>query len=477
MDKKIENEGFENFQRNAPAYEFDAESETLFNLAMSQGRLAVCLTDPAQEDNPIVFANDAFVALTGYSESEILGRNCRFLQGAKSETMAVEKIRDAIKNRSNTVVELLNYRKDGSSFVNALHLGPIFDKDGTLRFFFGSQWDITEKTAFNEMRRKQALAFANIGVWEYYPESQKSKIDEQVNNLFDLETTSGEEVDLEVIMNRIHPDDAKRVSKSMSQALSDSNYEFKEKFRVIETSGNVRWLLGIARSSDGFEGKGEKHLIGVNYDITTEKNHEEGLVKAKEQIELTARELNHRIGNLFAVISALVSMGGRETESAQEAAKITRERIMSLAKAHELTNGLGLHVETSLHKFFEVIFETYLADDRIKFSGDSVALDSTYMSALGLIFHELSTNAVKYGGLSSEHSNVSVSWSVEPDDRLKIIWKEQSEKGSNPPEKNGFGSRLIDTMTKKLSGEMTYDWSKTGLVATLTFPLSKADNR
>lgn len=476
MDMTQENGSFKNFQRNVPNYKFDAESETLFNLAMSQGRLAVCLTDPAQEDNPIVFANDAFIALTGYSEREILGRNCRFLQGAKSESLAIDKIRDAIENRSNTVVELLNYRKDGSSFVNALHLGPIFDKEGTLRFFFGSQWDITERTAFNEMRRRQALAFANIGVWEYYPESQTSKIDDQVNSLFGLDTTPGEDVDMDVIMNRIHPDDAKRISKSMAQALSDSNYEFKEKFRVIESSGNVRWLLGIARSSDGFEGQGEKHLIGVNYDITTEKNHEEGLVRAKEQIELTARELNHRIGNLFAVISALVSMGGRETESAKEAAKITRERIMSLAKAHELTNGLGLHVETSLNEFFEVIFATYSDDDRMTFSGDNVSLDSTYMSALGLIFHELSTNAVKYGGLSSENSKVSVTWSVESDDTLKIVWKEQSENGSNAPENRGFGSKLIETMTKKLSGEMDYDWSKTGLTATLTIPLSKAEN-
>lgn len=122
--------------------------------AVSQSRLALCLTDPGQTDNPIVYVNAAFLELTGYDEGEILGRNCRFLQGPETDPHAVARVRHALDKRRVTIVELLNYRKDGSRFVNALQIGPIFDSSGRLSYFFGSQMDVTEDRAM-EARAKQ----------------------------------------------------------------------------------------------------------------------------------------------------------------------------------------------------------------------------------------------------------------------------------------------------------------------------------
>lgn len=124
--------------------EFSGASGVLFEQAMAQTRMAICLVDPWGEDRPIVFANRAFRDLTGYGESEVVGRNCRFLQGPGTDPEQVAKIRHAIATESVVVVELLNYRKDGSSFWNALHLGPIYDDDGQLMYFFGSQWDVSD---------------------------------------------------------------------------------------------------------------------------------------------------------------------------------------------------------------------------------------------------------------------------------------------------------------------------------------------
>lgn len=99
----------------------------LFDQAMAQTRMAVCLTDPRQKDDPIIFCNQAFERLTGYDSDEIVGRNCRFLQGPRTDREQVGKLREAIDEERVAVFELLNYRKDGSSFWNALHLGPIYD--------------------------------------------------------------------------------------------------------------------------------------------------------------------------------------------------------------------------------------------------------------------------------------------------------------------------------------------------------------
>ena len=132
------------FREGRPDAEFSGASGVLFEQAMAQTRMAICLTDPNQDDHPIVFANRAFRELTGYHEDEILGRNCRFLQGPDTDDDAVQRLRTALKRETVVVVELLNYRRNGTPFWNALHLGPIYNSDGELMYFFGSQWDVTD---------------------------------------------------------------------------------------------------------------------------------------------------------------------------------------------------------------------------------------------------------------------------------------------------------------------------------------------
>ena len=95
---------------------FSGASGLLFEQAMAQTRMAICLTDPNQEDDPIVFCNRAFRELTGYDEDEIVGHNCRFLQGPDTTPESVETVRQILLERRVDTVEIVNYRKDGSSF-------------------------------------------------------------------------------------------------------------------------------------------------------------------------------------------------------------------------------------------------------------------------------------------------------------------------------------------------------------------------
>jgi PAS domain S-box-containing protein len=117
----------------------------VFFAAIEMTRMPIILTDPRQADNPIVFANNAFLDLTGYDLEEVLGRNCRLLQGAQTDRAVVDQLRTAIAERRAVSVELLNYRRDGSPFWNGVFIGPVYDEAGELLFFFASQLDVSPR--------------------------------------------------------------------------------------------------------------------------------------------------------------------------------------------------------------------------------------------------------------------------------------------------------------------------------------------
>ncbi|WP_176400398.1 PAS domain-containing protein [Sphingobium sp. Z007] len=111
---------------------------------IAESAVPAVVTNPRLPDNPIIECNDAFTALTGYSREEIIGRNCRFLRGPGTDGASTDMIREAIRASRPVLVELLNYRKDGTPFRNALMIAPIFAADGSVEWFLGSQMAVQE---------------------------------------------------------------------------------------------------------------------------------------------------------------------------------------------------------------------------------------------------------------------------------------------------------------------------------------------
>jgi PAS domain S-box-containing protein len=119
--------------------------------------IATVVSDPNEADNPLVAVNPAFLELTGYSEEEVLGRNCRFLRGPDTENTQTTKLRDAIYERHATLAELVNYRKDGSRFRNAVMIAPLFDEAGKVEYFVGSQIEVKPaEESITVVRQEQA---------------------------------------------------------------------------------------------------------------------------------------------------------------------------------------------------------------------------------------------------------------------------------------------------------------------------------
>ncbi|MDY8108159.1 histidine kinase dimerization/phosphoacceptor domain -containing protein [Fulvimarina sp. 2208YS6-2-32] len=200
----------------------DAEQGTgdPFAAAVRSTRMPMIVTDPRKSDNPIVFANDAFIRLSGYSRDECMGVNCRFLQGPDTDPAAIDRLREAVAARTDVSVEILNYRKDGSTFWNALYMSPVFGHDGDLQFFFASQLDVTE-IKDRELKAHEDRAFFEAAVKERTVELEQAleqqkmllhEVDHRVKN--NLQMVSA------MIRNQARVSDSADVKAALSQTLS-----------------------------------------------------------------------------------------------------------------------------------------------------------------------------------------------------------------------------------------------------------------
>ncbi len=150
----------------------------IFFAAVQMSRMPMCLTDPHRDDNPIIFCNQAFEALTGYGQQEIIGQNCRFLQGPATDAAHVLEIRRALAAGEDVHLELMNYRRDGSSFWNALFISPVVDTEGRLVYHFASQLDVTRRREA-EAVLQQSQRLETLG-------SMASSLAHEFNNLMTI---------------------------------------------------------------------------------------------------------------------------------------------------------------------------------------------------------------------------------------------------------------------------------------------------
>ncbi|MBD0271894.1 MAG: PAS domain-containing protein [Acetobacteraceae bacterium] len=225
-----------------------AGRDDVFFAAVEQANLPMLVSDPRQADNPVVFVNAAFTQMTGYSAEEVLGRNCRFMQGPDTDPETVRAVSRAIRERARITVELLNYRRDGTPFWNALHISPVFGPDGELLYFFGSQLDVTRQraaeAAWHRAQKMEAVGQLTSGIAHDF------------NNL--LMVIGG---NLELMENTDNPERRQRLSSRIREATSRAQrltgqllaFSRRQQLdrRVVDPNALVETMDGPARRTLG----------------------------------------------------------------------------------------------------------------------------------------------------------------------------------------------------------------------------------
>lgn len=320
-----------------------------FVVAAEETRMPMVFMDAKEPNNPIIFANNSFLRLTGYNRDEVLGHSFNFMMAQGTDPKALALIEAAFEVSHDHSSEVRYRRKDGSEFWAALFISPVRDESGDIIQHFASFIDLT--------RQK----------------------DEQ----------------------------------AQSRMLID--------------------------------------------------------------------ELNHRVKNTLTTVQSIVAQALRNATDPEVIRESIESRLFALSRSHDLLTrekwesaGLLDVVKTALEPF-------EIADgrsERFRITGENVRFPTKAALALGIAFHELATNAVKYGAFSGETGCVRVAWTIEPapeGDRLILRWSEEKGPPVTPPSKKGFGSRVIERgLALELGGTTHLDYRPEGVVCTIDIPAPQA---
>ncbi|MCD7060327.1 PAS domain S-box protein [Pelagibacterium xiamenense] len=198
---------------------------------------------------------------------------------------------------------------------------------------------------------------------------------------------------------------------------------------------------------------------------------------AEQNQRLLIREMQHRVKNLFAVATSIVTLTARQNLAAEALASTIRDRLSALARAHELTTSGWSADENEnacgdLLALIETVLAPYSDGNRVRIGGDHVAVGSHATTNIALLIYELATNAAKYGALSVAKGQLTIGLHVEGDN-VRIDWAEAGGPGLHGEKASGFGSQLANKLTSALGATLTRDWRPTGLVITIEIPLAR----
>lgn len=199
---------------------------------------------------------------------------------------------------------------------------------------------------------------------------------------------------------------------------------------------------------------------------------EERLKLALEQQETVTREMSHRVKNLFAIIDSMIRMTASNAATKEEFAISLSGRLHALASANALVRRTFVDEVDEGAGFAELIERILRPYDHTRsvVEGPEFQVGQNATNSLALVFHELATNAAKYGALSLETGSVSVKWLIH-EDLIRLVWTEVDGPTASTPVSFGFGSRLVGATVKRLGGTIEYEWRPSGLVSHVTLPI------
>ena len=411
----------------------------------------------------ILWANRAQLEMLGYAAGEFVGRP---VTDFCVDREAAEKLLGRFERGdsfSDFSVELRHH--DGSVRDILISANP-YRRDGALIHNRCFARDMTERNRARLATVQLAAIVSSSGdaILSISPDGTVRTWNRAATQMFGYTADEIIGRSIEVLL----PDDRKHEIGLVTARVASEGLAFLETQHCHKDGHPVEVAVTVSplRSAAGV-------LVGYAAtvrDITNRK-------RAEQQRDLMLRELDHRISNLFSVVSAMIGLSAQFAQSPKQLAESLRARIDALARSHQLIRGTALDSAVTVRQVVDIGLSPYggVAKGRIAIEGPDLAIGPSAVISLNLIVHELLTNAVKYGALSTSDGRLSITWSVmeHRQGEFQLTWRESGL--STPPVEGraGFGSILLKQSARGMGGEFTVEFGKDGLVAKLKAPVAR----
>ncbi len=316
-----------------------------------------------------------------------------------------------------------------------------------------------EESRLNRERTALALSAAGLGGYEWDMIAEPVIVSDGVHELIGWDPARGPVIDRAAVGAMLHPDDREAALGQVRDQLTERGRYTVETRLIRPIDGQEMWISS-AGAFVAVDAGPPHRVIGVVQDITHRKTEE-------DRRETLVAELDHRVKNVLATVQSLAAQSARKASSLDGFLKTFAGRLKSMASAHQLLTatrwrGAGMHNIAAAEL-------GGLAPGQTRWSGPDVLLTPRGANAMSLALHELATNAVKFGSLSTEVGRVEVTWRRVADGGLELQWLESHGPAVSPPTRRGFGATLLERVTgRELGGSVRVDYRSEGVRAVLT---------
>ncbi|GAA0600906.1 hypothetical protein GCM10009416_43580 [Craurococcus roseus] len=328
------------------------------------------------------------------------------------------------------------------------------------------------RAALRESERRLAFALeaGRLGSWELDLAAQRLVASDTCRENLGLDAAEPLET-YDDLLRRIHPDDLERQRAAVARAV-EARSILDIEYRVMRRDGRSGWVQVRGRAEYAEDGRALR-MLGVSLDVTDRK-------RAEERKALLLDELNHRVKNTLATVQSIAMQTQRNAKTPAAFGEDLTARIAALSRAHDLLTQAswdGASLGEVVGQTLDLYATGACGDRRVTAEGPVISLNPNAAVTLNMAFHELATNAAKYGALSIQGGRVEVRWRIDRGDAgpaaLEIVWSETGGPPVQRPGRRGFGSRLIERgLPGELGGEASLEYPPEGVRCRMRLPVS-----
>lgn len=468
----------------------------VFADAVRATRMPMAVTDATKPGNPIIYANEAMLDVTGYRLEEVLGQQPHFMNGEDTDPEHARRFREAFEQGSDITLETIQYGKGGKRMCLSVFCRVLRGSDGAVRSHFLSYLDVTrrveaeatasrrsdqleklvkdllaERGRFSEANERYRLIVEGARDYAIFTTDLTGRITDWYKGAEAVFGWSRDEA-LDMLADiTFTPEDREAGVPQHEQDIA----------RAYGSAPNVRWHMRKDGSRAFIEGHtalladvdgAPRGFLKIGQDMT-----ERRAIAHREKTLLL--ELQHRVRNILATIRAMVGRSAKSTENKEEYREKLEGRIDAFARTQaQLTRTAGVGIELS-QLIEDEINAHFPEPGQITVRGPGVVLSPKAAEVIALAVHELATNAAKYGALAVPTGRLDVNWSIAregEDPWLYLVWRE-SGVNVQPASRRGFGTELIcRRVPYELKGRGSVNIDSHGAQAIIEFPLRPGES-